>query len=73
MALKVVKIQDKKIMKYIITGGAGFIGSHLVESLIKQNKKIVVLDNLSTGRLDSIKPFLKKIKFIKCDISKKVT
>ena len=42
-----------------------------VESLIKQNKKIVVLDNLSTGRLDNIKPFLKKIKFIKCDISKK--
>ena len=58
-------------MKYIITGGAGFIGSHLVEALVKQNKKIVVLDNLSTGRLDNIKPFLKKIKFINCDISKK--
>ena len=58
-------------MKYIVTGGAGFIGSHLVESLVKQNKKVVVLDNLSTGRLDNIKPFLKKIKFIKCDISKK--
>ena len=58
-------------MKYIITGGAGFIGSHLVEALVKQNKKIVVLDNLSTGRLDNIKPFLKKIKFINCDISRK--
>ena len=58
-------------MKYIITGGAGFIGSHLVEALVKLNKKIVVLDNLSTGRLDNIKPFLKKIKFINCDISKK--
>ena len=58
-------------MKYIITGGAGFIGSHLVENLVKLNKKIVVLDNLSTGRLDNIRPFLKKIKFIKCDISKK--
>ena len=58
-------------MKHIITGGAGFIGSHLVEALIKQKQKVVVLDNLSTGRIDNIKPFLKKIKFIKCDISKK--
>ena len=58
-------------MKYIVTGGAGFIGSHIVENLVKKNKKVVVLDNLSTGRIDNIKPFLKKVKFIKCDISKK--
>tara|TARA_Y100000294_G_scaffold168448_1_gene178661 strand:- start:2669 stop:3652 length:984 start_codon:yes stop_codon:yes gene_type:complete len=59
------------MIKYIITGGAGFIGSHIAEALVKQNKKIVILDNLSTGRLDNIKPFLNKIKFINCDISKK--
>ncbi len=59
------------MIKYIITGGAGFIGSHLVEKLIKKNKKIIVLDNLSTGRIENIKRFKKKIKFIKCDISKK--
>ena len=57
--------------KYIVTGGAGFIGSHLVEALTKENKKVVVLDNLSTGRLDNIKSFKKKIRFINCDISKK--
>ena len=57
--------------KYIITGGAGFIGSHLVEILTRNNKNVVVLDNLSTGRIENLKPFLKKIKFIKCDISKK--
>jgi UDP-glucose 4-epimerase len=57
--------------KYIITGGAGFIGSHLVESLVKKKKNIVVLDNLSTGRLENIKKFKRKIKFIRCDISKK--
>ena len=45
--------------KYIVTGGAGFIGSHLVEALTKENKKVVVLDNLSTGRLDNIKSFKK--------------
>ena len=59
------------MVKYIITGGAGFIGSHLVEILTRNNKNIVVLDNLSTGRIDNLKPFLKKIKFIKCDLSKK--
>ncbi len=59
------------MIKYIITGGAGFIGSHLVEHFVKENKKIIVLDDLSTGRLENIKKFKNKIKFIKCDISKK--
>ncbi len=59
------------MIKYIVTGGAGFIGSHIVEHLVKQNKKIVVLDNLSTGRIENLKEFKKNIKFIKCDISKK--
>ena len=59
------------MINYIITGGAGFIGSHLVEALVKKNKKVVVLDNLSTGRFDNIKQFKNKIKFVKCDISKK--
>ena len=58
-------------MKYIITGGAGFIGSHIAERLVKKNKNVVILDNLSTGRIDNIDNFKKKIKFIKCDISKK--
>ncbi len=58
------------MIKYIITGGAGFIGSHLVEALVKKNKKVIVLDNLSTGRLNNLNKFKKNIKFIKCDISK---
>jgi UDP-glucose 4-epimerase len=36
-------------MRYLVTGGAGFIGSHLIESLIKRSDQVVVLDNLSTG------------------------
>lgn len=56
--------------KYIITGGAGFIGSHLVEYLVKKRKKVVVLDNLSTGRIENLKNFKKKIKFVNCDLSK---
>ena len=57
-------------MKVLVTGGAGFIGSHLVEKLIKNKNKVIVIDNLSTGRIENIKKFLPKIKFIKADISK---
>lgn len=59
-------------MNYLITGGAGFIGSHLVEALLKKKHKIHVIDNLSTGRLDNLKKIkgFSKIKFIKSDISK---
>lgn len=39
-----------------MTGGAGFIGSHLVDALIKQGHRVVVVDNLSTGRLENINP-----------------
>mgnify|MGYP001308639267 FL=1 len=36
---------------YLITGGAGYIGSHLVERLINKKKKVIVYDNLSTGSM----------------------
>ena len=42
-------------MKFLITGGAGFIGSHVCEFYSKQNHQIFVVDNLSTGRLENIK------------------
>ena len=41
-------------MRYLITGGAGFIGSHLCEQIISQGDEVLVLDNLSTGRFDNI-------------------
>jgi UDP-glucose 4-epimerase len=60
-------------MNYLVTGGAGFIGSHLVEKLLKNQNKVFVIDNLSTGRILNLKKVknFKKIKFIKSDISKK--
>jgi UDP-glucose 4-epimerase len=57
-------------MKAIILGGAGFIGSHLADALLKKNYKVKIIDNLSTGRIENIKHIKKKIKFIKADISK---
>jgi UDP-glucose 4-epimerase len=41
-------------MRYLITGGAGFIGSHLTQQLLDQNHSVTVLDDLSTGRLQNI-------------------
>jgi UDP-glucose 4-epimerase len=51
------------MMKALITGGAGFIGSHLAESLLAENVKVTVVDSLSTGRLENIKIFCKNSKF----------
>ncbi len=42
-------------MKYLVTGGAGFIGSHVTDALIKRGDSVIVLDNLSTGKLSNIK------------------
>jgi len=52
-------------MKILVTGGAGFVGSHLVDRLIKENHKVVTIDNLSTGKKRNINP---KAKFYKIDI-----
>lgn len=52
----------------LVTGGAGFIGSHLTEKLLQQGEEVVVLDNLSTGKMDNLQPVLDKLKFIKGDI-----
>lgn len=51
-------------MKYIVTGGAGFIGSHIAQALVKRGKEVVVIDDLSTGREKNIEEFASKIKFV---------
>lgn len=51
-------------MRYLVTGGAGFIGSHLVEHLVGRGDEVVVLDNFSTGRRENIEPFLGQIELI---------
>lgn len=45
-------------MKVLVTGGAGFIGSNLCETLLKQNREVVCLDNFATGKPENIIPFL---------------
>ena len=55
-------------MKCIVTGGAGFIGSNLVDRLIDDGHEVIVLDDLSTGNGENINS---KAKFYKVDVSKK--
>jgi UDP-glucose 4-epimerase len=47
-------------MKYVVTGGAGFIGSHIVENLAMNDQEVVIIDNLFSGKLTNIESFLKK-------------
>ena len=56
-------------MKAVVTGGAGFIGSHLVEKLLEYGAKITVIDNFSTGRIDNIKEFRSDINLIETDLA----
>ncbi|MCX7973093.1 MAG: SDR family oxidoreductase [Candidatus Aminicenantes bacterium] len=53
---------------FLVTGGAGFIGSHLVEKLISLGEKVRVLDNFLTGKRENLAPYLGKIDLIEGDI-----
>lgn len=55
-------------MKYLVTGGAGFIGSHIAEKLVDLGQDVTIVDDLSTGRLENLQPFKDKVRFIKGDI-----
>ena len=57
-------------MKSLVTGGAGFIGSHLVERLVSLGHEVIVLDNFSIGRKSNLNKVKNKIKIVKVDIAK---
>lgn len=60
--------QSEDIVKYLVTGVAGFIGSHLLETLLGQGHEVVGLDNFATGHQHNIEPFLSDFEFIEGDI-----
>jgi nucleoside-diphosphate-sugar epimerase len=56
-------------MKYLITGGAGFIGSNIVTELVNRGEEVRVLDNFSTGRRENLLPLLNEIQLIEGDLT----
>lgn len=58
-------------MKVLITGGAGFLGSHLVDRLLQKKHSVIVVDNLSVGKKEFLKPHFKNknFTFIRADVS----
>ena len=55
-------------MKILITGGAGFIGSHIAEHYVGAGDEVIVLDNLSTGKRKNLETFADKVEFVEGDI-----
>ncbi len=53
---------------FLVTGGAGFIGSHIIEELVRQKQKVRVLDNFSSGKRDNLSHLLDKIELVEGDI-----
>lgn len=68
MNIKKYPLQSKKVF---VIGGAGFIGSHVLESLLNKEFKVICIDNFSTGKLGSIQGFLSNPNFIfiNCDVT----
>ena len=62
-----MNLADKKVL---VTGGAGFIGSHLVRRLLDLGSEVYVADNLSRGRRENLEPFLDEVHFYLVDLTK---
>ena len=55
-------------MRFVVTGGAGFVGSHLVKLLVKKGHEITVIDNLHTGKKENLDEVKDEIEFLNIDI-----
>ena len=58
-------LSQASVMNLAVTGGAGFIGSHLTEYLVKQGHSVTVIDNLHAGKIENLKNIRNKIDFTK--------
>jgi UDP-glucose 4-epimerase len=55
-------------MHYLVTGGAGFIGSHVVEKLLRENHQVTVIDNFSTGKAENLPGNSRLLNVLKLDV-----
>jgi nucleoside-diphosphate-sugar epimerase len=61
-----INVGDRNL--YLVTGGAGFIGSHIVEALVNRGDRVRVLDNFITGRRENLSPVAGRVEFIEGDL-----
>src|SRR5262249_23338156 len=54
---------------YVVTGGAGFIGSHIVEELLRRKQPVRVIDDFSTGKRENLEAFAGQVEVIEADLS----
>lgn len=64
---------EVELSRTAVTGGAGFIGSYLVHALLERGHSVVVIDNLSTGSLDNLRPIIDDVLLIKADVRDRAT
>jgi UDP-glucose 4-epimerase len=62
-------VEEAKVATYLVTGGAGFIGSNIVQELVRRGETVRVLDDLSTGKLENLSSLLDRIDFIQGSIT----
>ena len=58
---------------YVVTGGGGFIGSHIVEELLRRNETVRIIDNFSTGKRENVQPFAGRAEVIEADLAEAPT
>jgi len=55
-------------MKFVVTGGAGFIGNRIVKALLNQGDSVKIVDNLHTGKMENLDGIINEVEFVKADI-----
>lgn len=68
MVINLLKKLENETLKILVTGGAGFIGSHLVDKLVSQGHRIIVFDNLFSGKLSNLADVENYVEFVQGDI-----
>src|SRR5438552_882585 len=65
-------VRQRGAMRVVVTGGAGFLGSHICDQLLERGDEVVAMDNLLTGRLENIQHLFGRdgFNFVKHDVSK---